>query len=193
MKPSLILASSSPYRKELLARLRVPFQSVSPGIDEDAWHRSDLLPDILARELALAKAKVVAERFPECVVIGSDQVASLGEEILTKPGSAERAIEQLTRLAGKTHQLWTAVCIISPDRKDGSVDQTNLVMRKLSPDAIARYVQADMPIDCAGAYKIESLGISLFERVQTVDPTAIVGLPLTFVSEILRQLGFEVP
>jgi septum formation protein len=193
MIPPLILASTSCYRQELLTRLRIPFQSVAPGVDEENGHGSVHAPEDLARDLARAKAMAVAGRFQDAVVIGSDQVASIGSTILSKPGSADRAREQLTKLAGNTHQLATAVCIASPGRVDETVDITRLTMRKLSTQAINRYVLADMPIDCAGAYKIESLGISLFERVETADPTAIVGLPLTFVAEILRRLGFDVP
>jgi septum formation protein len=193
MTCALILASTSRYRQELLARLRISFQSVAPGVDESHWHRTACSPEDLARDLARAKAMAVADRFPDAVVIGSDQVASLGSTLLTKPGSADRAIEQLMMLAGKTHQLSTAVCVVSPGRVDESVDVTRLLMRKLSAEAVARYVLADMPTDCAGAYKIESLGISLFERVETADPTAIVGLPLTFVAETLRKLGFDTP
>jgi septum formation protein len=193
MSGPIVLASTSRYRHELLSRLRVPFEVASPGVNESVWQQQGFSPSELAVRLAAAKARAVAEKRSDATVIGSDQVASIDGEILNKPGTRERAVEQLGRLAGRTHQLWTAVTMIAGDRQWDWLDETRLTMARLTREELIRYVEADDPIDCAGAYKIESIGIGLFERVETEDPTAIVGLPLTFVSRCLREMGWRIP
>jgi septum formation protein len=189
----IILASTSLYRRELLSRLRIPFEVVAPDVDEAEGHWADLEPSQIAASLASAKAAAVASRFPEAIVIGSDQVACIENRILTKPGTREKAIEQLGYLAGQPHLLWTAVTIQAGHQSWDGLDKTQLWMSDLSREAICRYVDVENPLDCAGAYKFESLGISLFEKVETHDPTAIVGLPMIFVARVLRQLGIAVP
>ena len=191
MQSELVLASTSRYRAALLERLQIPFQSVAPDVNEAEV--KDALGDPLeiAEQLAAAKAVSVAERFPDAIVIGSDQVATIDGRILDKPGGVEGAIEQLGFLSGRAHELITAVCVVR--RIDGEVrthvDRTRLTMRPLSRGEIARYVALDVPLDCAGSYKIESAGIALFERIATEDFTAITGLPLMAVVRILREFG----
>jgi septum formation protein len=191
--PELILASTSKYRRELLARLALPFTAVAPGVDEDAVKRTT--PDALAvvATLARAKAQAVAASRPDAIVIGSDQAATLDGMVLDKPGDAANAQAQLLRLQGREHRLLTAVAIAHPRGLVEFVDTTMLAMRTLSAVEIARYVAAERPFDCAGSYKIEGLGIALFERVVGADPTAIVGLPLLRLCGELRALGFALP
>jgi septum formation protein len=193
--PDLILASTSRYRHELLARLRVPFRALAPPVDEAAVHdqyAADRAEE-LAVHLAAAKARSVADREANAVVLGSDQVCVCDGHVLHKPGSVAKAQEQLAMLAGRTHQLVTAVCVVQGDRILTGKDVTRLTMRSLAADEIARYVEHDQPLDCAGSYKLESLGISLFETIHSDDHTAITGLPLLLVSRYLRELGFAVP
>ncbi len=189
----LILASTSKYRAELLQRLGVSFQTVAPDVDEQAARRPEWSPAEVASELARMKAGSVAQRFPEDVIIGSDQVAECHGEILGKPGSRAAAIRQLEKLAGRDHTLWTAVAVIAPKGTMTHRDRTQLQMRSLSRAEIERYVDYDQPLDCAGSYKLESRGITLFEAIITNDHTAITGLPLIFVTTALRQCGFPVP
>jgi septum formation protein len=192
--PELILASTSRYRKDLLSRLALPFACEAPGVDEDMV-KSDasLSPRQVAEILAERKAQAVAVRHPGAVVIGSDQLGQLDGEVLGKPGSVNGAQQQLTRLAGRTHELVTAVCIIHPGGIERLTDIARLHMRALDAAAIARYVSIDRPLDCAGAYKLECLGIALFEQVECTDHTAITGLPLIWTSTVLARLGFAVP
>lgn len=189
----LILASTSKYRAQLLERLGVSFQSVAPDVDEHAARKPEWSPQKVATELARLKADSVAQRFPNDVIIGSDQVAERDGVVLGKPGTKAAAVTQLQRLAGRTHILWTAVVIVSPYGVATHLDRTALRMRGLSREEIERYVDYDQPLDCAGSYKIESRGIVLFEEIVTEDQTAITGLPLLFVTTTLRQLGFTLP
>ncbi len=192
--PDLILASTSRYRRELLARLRLPFACVAPGVDEDAVKADGRLsPRQVAETLAEAKARAVAAQRPGAVVIGSDQLAHLDGAVLGKPGTAANAEAQLARLAGRTHELVTAVCVVHPGGIERHTDIARLGMRPLDAAALARYVAADQPLDCAGAYKLESLGIALFGQVDCADHTAITGLPLLWVSGVLARLGFAAP
>ena len=191
----LILASTSPYRRQLLERLGVPFRAVSPAVDEaaiqalfDAASAADL-----AEHLALAKALSVSRHELHVTVIGSDQVCVCDDRILNKPGTAEAAAEQLAFLAGKTHRLITAVCIWQAGATLWHRDVTTLTMLPLSREQIERYVAADQPLDCAGSYKLESRGIALFEAIQSADHSAIIGLPLLAVARLLRQLGWSIP
>ena len=191
--PSLVLASTSPYRRALLERLGVPFTVRDPAVDETR-HPGET-PEHLVVRLALAKAEAGAAEASDAVVIGSDQVAALDAEILTKPGTAENARAQLTRLSGKTHRLLTAIAVVDPSGGDAAthLDVHCLTLRQLTPDEIAAYVEADAPLDCAGSYKIEALGIALMERLEGDDFTAITGLPLIATAELLRRAGIAVP
>lgn len=191
----LILASTSPYRRQLLERLGVAFRCVVPEVDEaaivalfDASSAGDL-----AEHLAIAKAVSVARREPAATVIGCDQVAVCDDRILGKSGLAEAAIEQLLFLSSKQHQLITAVCLSSGGGLRIFRDVSKLRMRRLTREGIERYVAADNPVDCAGSYKLESRGIALFESIETTDHTAITGLPLIALTTELRRLGFHVP
>ena len=189
----LVLASTSPYRRQLLQRLGLPFEQAAPGVDESSQMTSSKTPTEVAQALARAKAEAVAARRPGTVVIGSDQVATLDGAILGKPGTAPAAAEQLRRLRGRGHELVTAVAIAHPGGVAEFVDVTRLWMRDLEDGEIDRYVAADRPLDCAGSYKIESLGVALFAAVECEDQTAITGLPLLRLSAELRQLGYRVP
>ena len=189
----LILASTSPYRRALLARLGVPFRCVAPEIDEDQWKGRGLGPRELAEGLAAAKAVAVARREPGAIVIGSDQLVAFQGRVLGKPGTADRAVEQLMELSGCEHLLITAMSVQASDRVDGHTDVARLRLRELSRDEAERYVEAERPIDCAGSYKIEGLGIALFDRVESEDHTAIVGLPLIALATILRGFGLPIP
>ncbi|MGE0756445.1 MAG: nucleoside triphosphate pyrophosphatase [Pirellulaceae bacterium] len=189
----LILASTSPYRRQLVERLGLEFCCAAPGLDEDAWKATVADPRQLAEQLAEAKARCVFERKPAAAVIGSDQLVAWQGRTLGKPGSRERAIDQLKCLAGTTHELVTAVCILTPQRRWAHTDVARLRMRALRRDEIERYVDADQPWDCAGAYKLESRGIVLFESIESVDQTAITGLPLMALTSILREIGFAIP
>lgn len=195
--PALILASTSAYRRELLARLRLPFSCSAPGVDEA--RRSGERPLALAARLARAKANAVALRQPEAWVIGSDQVAvraddSLTEAILGKPGTEARCREQLRECSARIVSFMTAVAVVRHGRPAIEfVDTTRVKFRVLDEAAIARYVAAESPLDCAGGFKSEGLGIALCESIDSEDPSALIGLPLIRLSSVLRDVGFEVP
>jgi septum formation protein len=189
----IILASTSRYRRSLLERLGIPFRCLSPLVNEDSFKAARLDPVSLAATLAIAKAESLAKLDPDSVVIGSDQVAALGDEVLGKPGSKKNAVEQLVRLSGQTHRLITAVAVTHLFQTRLHVDVTELRMRPLDRSVLERYVERDDPIDCAGAYKIESQGIALFEAIQSSDQTAIIGLPLIAVVSMLDRCGVAVP
>jgi septum formation protein len=190
--PPLLLASTSRYRRELLARLRLPFDCIAPEVDE-SQHGGET-PESTACRLATAKARAVAARMPGALVIGSDQTASLGGRVLGKPGSRERAREQLAACAGQQVVFHTAVCLIDPHgHEDGALDTTVVQFRALAQDEIDRYLDADAPYDCAGSFKAEALGIALFERIDSQDPTALIGLPLIRTAALLRAAGLRLP
>ena len=186
---TVILGSTSRYRRELLSRLRFPFETASPDVDETP--QSGELPEALARRLALAKAREVAQRFPEAVVIGSDQVADLDGEPLGKPGSHERAVTQLQRMRGKTVVFQTAVAVVCLATGFEQVDlaQVRVRFRDLSDEEIEHYLQTEKPYDCAGSAKSEGLGIALLDAIENDDPTALVGLPLIRTARMLRAAG----
>jgi septum formation protein len=190
----LILASTSKYRRELLARLGVPFDVAAPSCDEEALKDPSLAPAALALYLAREKARSIAGQYPHAHILGSDQLAEVDGEILGKPGSPERALEQLQKLSGRAHRLITAFALICPD---GTVlehlDTHVLHMRALSKAELTRYVSADEPLDCAGSYKIEARGITLLERIEGADFSAIMGLPLIALTSTLRVRGFVLP
>ena len=189
----LILASTSKYRRELLMRLRLPFETVAPGVDEVAVKAAGGPAREVVEELARRKAEAVRRLRPSDIVIGSDQAAVLDGEVLDKPGTEANALAQLRSLRGRRHQLITAVAVAHPGGIERFTDVTNLTMRRLTDEEITRYVRAEMPLDCAGSYKIEGLGVTLFEQIETRDHTAIVGLPLAQLSDTLRDLGFALP
>ena len=191
--PRLVLASTSPYRRELLARLRLPFDVARPDADETAQPHEP--PRALAVRLAQAKAQAVAASLHgDAWALGSDQVADLDGTALGKPGGRDAAIAQLAAMAGRTVRFHTAVCLAQRDgRTLAAVDLTEVRVRPLAVEAIARYVDAEQPFDCAGSFKSEGLGIVLFERIDSRDPTALVGLPLIATCSLLRDAGFALP
>lgn len=190
----LILASTSPYRKELLARLGLPFEQREPTCDEAAIKAAGSPGAAgLARLLATEKVQSLIPRCGQDTIVGGDQVVELEGVIFDKPGSIERAIDQLVELSGRSHRLATAVAVWDEGRLSTHVDITTLTMRTLDLSAIRRYVEADLPLDCAGSYKLESRGISLFERIETADYTAIIGLPLMALTSILRGICYVIP
>ncbi|MCA8973485.1 MAG: septum formation protein Maf [Planctomycetes bacterium] len=189
----LVLASTSPYRQKLLERLGLAFACCAPGIDEAAVKQGIAEPEALARELARQKAMAGLRENPGAFVIGSDQVATIDGIVLDKPGTAERAAAQLATLQGREHRLITAVAIAHDGGVVEFVDVTRLCMRPLEPAEIDRYLAAEQPLDCAGSYRIEGLGIALFAGIDGEDQTAIIGLPLLRLAAELRQLGFAVP
>ena len=189
--PTLILASTSAYRRQLLERLRLPFTTESPTVDE--LPRPGESPKALAIRLATAKAEAVARRHPGDYVIGSDQVAECDDEVLGKPGTAERAGAQLALCSGRVVNFHTAVRGVRHDGvySEAHVDLTRVKFRVLASEEIERYVEIDRPLDCAGSFRSEGLGIMLFERLECEDPTALVGLPLIWVAGALRRAGFD--
>ncbi|MBO6939675.1 MAG: septum formation protein Maf [Deltaproteobacteria bacterium] len=194
--PSLVLASGSTYRRRLIARLVPDHEATDHRVDEDAVQAemSGATPDEVALALAIAKAESIAADHSDAHVLGSDQVVDVDGAILGKAGSVEGARAQLTQLGGRNHRLVTAVCLRAPDGSVQTHTSVHLMrMRELSDDEIARYVDADQPLDCCGAYKIESLGISLFDATIGDDPTAIEGLPLMAVARMLRDAGWALP
>lgn len=189
----LILASTSVYRRTLLARLGHSFRIVAPRVDEEAVKQRGWEPRELAEHLAIAKAESLGEFEPNATIIGSDQLVSFEEQIFGKPGTAVGAVEQLSVMAGRAHQLITAVAVWTKDQTYIHTDITTMHMRPLSLGEIERYVAAERPLDCAGSYKLEERGISLFDRVETQDYTAIMGLPLIALTGLLRSLGYPIP
>ena len=191
LQKKLVLGSSSPYRKELLQRLGVEFECVSADIDES--RKEGESPEALCVRLAREKALKVKSIVGEAIVIGSDQVAVLGDRILGKPHTRERAIEQLTAMQGQTVYFLTALCVISAK---GEIFETMVptvvTMKKLSKETIERYLDREQPFNCAGSAKIEKLGIALMKEVRSTDPTALIGLPLIETVNLLAKAGFEV-
>jgi septum formation protein len=192
----LVLASTSRYRRELLARLGVPFRARAPGCDEEVVKRglpAGMAPKDLAPALARAKAESLRDVEPAATILGGDQVAAFGDRVLSKPRTPEKAAAQLALLAGRTHTLFTAVAVLHEGRLHEHVDVTHLSMRPLTAAQIERYVAADAPLDCAGSYRLEAQGITLFERIVSADHTAVVGLPLMALTSLLSSLGYPVP
>ncbi len=189
MPLQIVLASTSRYRRQLLERLPLSFSTVSPNIDESALEHEQ--PDQLALRLAESKAKRGLELAPNSLVIASDQVAECGGELLGKPGSAERATTQLMRLQGKTVFFHTAVCLTDGETLEHRNVKTAVKMRDLSAPQIQRYVELENPIDCAGAFKSEALGVALMNSLQSEDPTALIGLPLIATIDLLEKFGHE--
>lgn len=187
----IILASTSAFRRALLERLGLPFQTVAPEVDETRGPREP--PASLVERLSLAKASAVAARHPEALVIGSDQVAALGDCILGKPGSHEQAVAQLAACSGREVLFHTGLCVITPANRHQHVDRTRVIFRTLLTEEIERYLKTEQPYQSAGSFKVEGLGISLFESVISEDPTALIGLPLIALCRFLREAGIAIP
>lgn len=188
---SVVLGSTSRYRRELLERLRIPFTVSAPDVDETPLPGE--APQALARRLALAKARVVAALHPDAVVIGSDQVADLAGQPLGKPGEHARAVQQLRQMRGQTVIFQTALAVVCLASGYEQVDlaEVSVVFRDLSDDEIEAYLKAEQPYDCAGSAKSEGLGIALLESIDNDDPTALIGLPLIRTARMLRQAGVK--
>lgn len=187
----LILASSSKYRAELLARLQIPFVGLAPDIDETPYPAETA--ETLTQRLALSKAQKLAGLHPGRWILGSDQAAVCAGQILGKPGTHERAVAQLNALSGQRVEFLTAVALINGTQRHEAMDLTVVYVRSLTAAAIERYLAAEPAYDCAGSFKCEGLGISLFERIESRDPTGLIGLPLIAVSDLLRKTGLQLP
>ena len=189
MSRPLVLGSTSIYRRELLARLGLPFEVVAPQVDETPLPGET--PQTLACRLALAKARAVAQRHPEAVVIGSDQVADLNGEPLGKPGEHERAVAQLRRMSGQVVVFQTALSVVCMANgfEQSDLAKVSVRFRTLTDEAIELYLRAERPYDCAGSAKSEGLGIALLSAIDSDDPTALVGLPLIRTCQLLRAAG----
>ena len=188
----LLLASSSPYRRQLLERLRLPFQALSPEVDERALPGEG--PRATALRLAEVKARAIASVAPGDLVVGSDQVADLDGRPLGKPGNAQAALEQLRAMRGRVVVFHTALCLLQVATARADIDEVPTVVRfrEFSDAEAMRYLEIDRPYDCAGSAKIEALGIALVERVESADPTALIGLPLISLVSMLRRAGVSV-
>ena len=187
----LILASTSPYRRELLGRLRLPFDVARPEVDETPVPGES--PASLALRLARAKAAAIATTMPDAWVIGSDQVADLDGRPLGKSGDRATAIAQLEAMSARAIVFRTAVSVRRGDVAHDAVDSTRVRFRPLARAEIERYVDAEHPFDCAGSFKSEGLGIALFDAIETSDPTALIGLPMIATARLLRAAGFALP
>ncbi|WP_022948775.1 Maf family protein [Methylohalobius crimeensis] len=190
--PPLVLASGSPYRRGLLEKLQLPFVTAAPEIDETPFFNES--PDHLAMRLAAAKAKAVAEAFPQHLIIGSDQVALLGGRKLTKPGGYEAAVAQLEAASGRSMCFYSGVSLLNArtGRQLSAADVCKVHFRSLSKEAIEDYIRREQPYDCVGAFKAEGLGISLFRRIEGDDPNALIGLPLIQLIDLLGRFGIKI-
>ena len=189
MTRSLVLASTSPYRRKLLRDWGLPHEAAAPPFEE--VHGQDLSPGALVRSFARGKALSLASSHPDALILGSDQIIELDGVILSKPGDPETAVSQLMRLQGRTHRLQTAVALHDA-RSDTTWEdcvEIQMRMRSLTPALAAAYVARDTPLDCAGSYKVEATGAALFEAMEGADHTAIIGLPVTAVSRLLAHAG----
>lgn len=190
---TLVLASTSPFRKELLERLNIPFETFSPDVDETPLDGE--APDDLVTRLSEAKARAGAASFPDALIIGSDQMAVCGEHVLGKPGNHDKAREQLARLSGQQVSFLTGLCLF--DTASGSLRLEmvpfHVHFRALSEGQIERYLRYEQPYNCAGSFKSEGLGISLFESMQGADPNALIGLPLIRLVSWLNEAGVAIP
>ncbi len=189
---SILLASSSKYRKELLSRILNDFECIAPNIDETPFPDEEPIEHVA--RLAEQKALAIAVKNPEAIVIGSDQICVLEGQILGKPGSQENAIKQLTACSGKSVYFYTSLCVTkgTDEPKDITVVTTKVTFRNLTEQQIKNYIERENPIDCAGSFKCEGLGIALFEAIESKDPTALVGLPLISVNQLLAKFAVQV-
>ena len=188
----VVLASQSPYRKAQLERFGFTFSAVPPRVDEEQLKSSGPQdPAELTRFLALAKARSLSAEFPDALIIGSDQIAEFEGDRLDKPGTKEKALQQLRRMAGRSHQLITSVAVVLGKSSEVSTTHTRIHLRSLQDSTIEAYLELDTPYDCAGAYKIERAGLGLIDSVEGPDPSAIEGLPLIGLTHCLIQLGLR--
>jgi septum formation protein len=188
----IVLASTSPFRRELLSRLALPFETAAPDIDESRHPHEPPLD--MVRRLSEAKARACASA-RNTLVIGSDQVATVGDDVLGKPGSHERATAQLRHLSGRSVTFLTGLCLLNTATDESQVDVIpfRVHFRTLSEEQIERYLRHDQPYNCAGSFKSEGLGITLFNRMEGDDPTALVGLPLIRLTDMLKKVGVSLP
>lgn len=191
--PRLILASSSPYRRVLLERLGLPFECAAPAIDETP--QTGESTEQLTQRLALSKAQALASRFPEHLIIGSDQVLMLDGQPVSKPGNHAAATEQLARCSGRTLRFSTGLCLLNSATGDYQLacEPFDVSFRELGSDSIERYLRRERPYDCAGSFKMEGLGITLFHALNGDDPNSLIGLPLIRLCEMLRNEGLQLP
>lgn len=191
--PDILLASSSPYRRGLLDRFLAEFEAVSPDVDEN--NIAGLEPHELARHLARAKAEAVSANSRNALIIGADQLAVLDGQVLGKPGSHQKAVEQLLAASGKSVAFLTAVCMLDPvtRKRYEHTDETIVHFREFDRRLAEAYLRLDEPYDCAGSFKLEGAGFLLFESVKTDDPTALIGLPMIWISDRLLELGYLLP
>ncbi len=191
--PAIVLASSSPYRRGLLDRFLDEYDAVSPDIDES--NEQGLSPQDLASHLARKKAETVSKNARDALIIGADQLAVLDDQVLGKPGDHQKAVEQLLAASGKSVRFLTAVCILDPvgRKRYEHVDTTTVRFRDFDRRLAESYLRHDQPYDCAGSFKIEGAGFVLFEAVNTDDPTALIGLPMIWVSDVLLELNYLIP
>lgn len=191
--PDILLASSSPYRRGLLDRFLAEFEAVSPDVDES--NDAGLEPDELARHLARVKAEAVSASSRNALIIGADQLAVLDGRVLGKPGNHQKAVEQLLAASGKSVKFLTAVCMLDPvtRKRYEHTDETIVQFREFDRRLAEAYLRLDEPYDCAGSFKLEGAGFLLFESVKTDDPTALVGLPMIWISDRLLELGYLLP
>jgi len=189
----LVLASTSPYRLQLLRQLGLPFQVAAPLFEERI--DQEIAPDLLVRHLSLHKAKSLGERFPDALIIGADQVFTDPRgKVLGKPGSAAAAVGQLREMAGRSHTFYTGVTVYDSRTREVLTDVVTftVTLRRLNREQLMRYVKRENPVDCAGSFKIEGLGIALMERIEGSDYTALIGLPLIRLTAMLEQFGVEI-
>lgn len=192
-RPPLVLGSTSPFRRELLQRLGLPFEVAAPEVDES--HHPDESPRTLVQRLAEAKARAVAMQYRDALIIGSDQVAVIDDRILGKPGNRDRAMAQLRQASGRRVEFLTGLCLYNSAAQRAQVDVVSygVRFRVLDDERIGRYLDREQPFNCAGSFKSEGLGITLFERMEGDDPTALIGLPLIRLVDMLAEQGVVVP
>jgi len=189
---TLVLASTSPYRRKLLKQLGLPFLTASPRCREEL--QPGIAPELLVKHLAIQKAVSLAEQYEDALIIGADQVfVDPRNRVLGKPGTTQKAFEQLKAMAGRSHTFFTGVCVHDSASGESLVDYTtfNVTLRKLGDDEIRSYIRREDPVDCAGSFKIEGLGIALMETTAGEDYTGLIGLPLIKLCGMLRQAGVE--
>lgn len=189
----IILASTSIYRKQQLERLNISFSTAAPNIDEEAFKAKGLDHIQLSKELSLLKARNISTFYNDAIVLGGDQVASFNQTILSKPKTKERAFEQLKSMAGKEHELITSLVIIANGQEYIHTSIARMKMRQLTDTQISRYIDIDSPLHSCGSYRLEALGISLFESINCEDYTSIIGIPLMWTARKLSELGVSVP
>ena len=184
---NIILASASPFRKAQLEKLNIKFKAEPPLINEDDFKSNFEHPVKLCETLAFEKANSLLSKYPNHLIIGADQLVELDSKILGKPSTKENALKQLMQMSGKTHTLITSVCVLTKDSKKEHTDITKLTMKSLKEKELQKYIDFDNPLNCAGSYKIECAGLSLFSKVESKDHSAIIGLPMISLIEFLRE------